>query len=261
MAKEVIRYNRSQRHLNTSWLLWIIFMLFIVLPPLVLISLYHTELSLFVSNTVADWIRPILGENAVAVVSTEFLGDLTGVYAVRIANNLPNVKFAFYNLVGTLIAMAILVQFIKRNSVMSFFFMMMAVVHFVSSMYFWLATEFFPYTIFTFSDLYIKQQVSIWITLIAFGGFIYTFTGSTKFFDKLMFFVITLVYSFIFGIVRYFVFLILLSKLSVIYMGVMFFTLGPLFDFLYLVGIYVLYIYLSMRHLSNVKELDKWKWL
>jgi hypothetical protein len=57
------------------------------------------------------------------------------------------------------------------------------------------------------------------------------------------------------------VFLVILTKASVIYMGVMFFILGPLFDFLYLVGIYVLYIYVSMRKLSNVKELDKWTWL
>jgi len=259
--KEVIRYNRSQRHLNASWLLWAIFLLLIVQPVLLLIIFYHTELSQFVAELVASWIRPILGQESVTVLQSEFLGDFAGVHVVHLSNNLPTVGFSFANLIVTLILMVIVVRAIRKNSVMAFYFMMMAVVHFVSSMYFWLASEFFPYTIFTFSDLYMKQQISIWITIVAFGGFIYTFTGSTRFIDKLVFFLITIVYSLIFGIIRYFVFLVLLSKLSVIYMAVMFFTLGPLFDFLYLVGIYVLYIYVSMRKLSNVKELDKWAWL
>jgi hypothetical protein len=67
-------------------------------------------------------------------------------------------------------------------------------------------------------------------------------------------------YSFIFGFVRYAVYLVLLVKASTLYMAVLFFTFGPFFDFLYLVCIYSMYMNALTKRFDNRKRGAEWQW-
>jgi hypothetical protein len=80
----------------------------------------------------------------------------------------------------------------------------------------------------------------------------------TRIFPKLALILVTLVYSIIFGTLRYIIFLFILSKFSIIYMALLFFCFGPLIDFVYIVGIYSYY---GSRHAINLrKNRTVWKW-
>ncbi len=77
-------------------------------------------------------------------------------------------------------------------------------------------------------------------------------------FSKLVVNISVLFYSLVFGIVRYAVFLNILSKISFLFMAVLFFAFGPLLDFFYMVGIYSFYLCRISKKAGN--NLEIWKW-
>jgi len=58
--------------------------------------------------------------------------------------------------------------------------------------------------------------------------------------------------------VRYAAFLYLLDAITVLHMAAMFFALGPLIDFVYLVAIYAIYVNIVALRLGNKPEI--WRW-
>lgn len=59
---------------------------------------------------------------------------------------------------------------------------------------------------------------------------------------KLLTLLAVMLYSIVFGTVRYVIFIWLLYRFSVIYMAFFYFIIGPMFDFLYLVMIYAVFV-------------------
>ena len=59
---------------------------------------------------------------------------------------------------------------------------------------------------------------------------------------------------------RYTLFLYLLSRYSMLYMTVMYFTFGPMFDFLYLVMLYGLFINRMVNLYDSAKGKEEWEW-
>jgi hypothetical protein len=78
-------------------------------------------------------------------------------------------------------------------------------------------------------------------------------------FPKLLLIAFALIYSVIFGTLRYIIFLFIISKFSVIYMALLFFAFGPLIDFVYIVGIYCFYTSKLAKNLKGSETV--WKWL
>ena len=73
-------------------------------------------------------------------------------------------------------------------------------------------------------------------------------------------FIGTILYSLVFGIIRYILFLYVLQRFSVLYMALMFFVFGPFFDFLYLVGIYSIFINKMIELYESQAGKDEWLW-
>jgi len=133
-----------------------------------------------------------------------------------------------------------------------------SIVNAVSAAFFVLVPMDFPYDIGTFCMLYIGTEVGLWM-LIPVILAIALYSTPTSLYSKVLFIVFNVAYSIIFGTVRYLVFLSALQDYSVLYMALFYFLIGPLFDFVYLVGFYTLYV-------SNLSELiqhsfRRWKWL
>ena len=76
--------------------------------------------------------------------------------------------------------------------------------------------------------------------------------------------VITLIavmtYSIVFGAVRYVVFIYLLYRYSVIYMTLFYFMIGPMFDFLYLVMIYAIFVNRMIKIYDSRDGKEEWAW-
>lgn len=105
-----------------------------------------------------------------------------------------------------------------------------------------------------------KQQVGIWLTFMVLVGLIVGFMGNKGFLFKLLTFVSIMAYSFLFGFVRYILFLYMIQQYSILYMALMFFVFGPFFDFLYLVAIYGFFINKMVKLYDSDKGREEWQW-
>ena len=138
--------------------------------------------------------------------------------------------------------------------------MLSLLVHIISCVFFIFATNHFPYTVKDYSNLYMQQQIGIWITFVILIGVVTGFEGNRGYFYKIITVVVSMLYSFIFGSVRYIVFLFALHQLSVLYMPMMFFVLGPMFDFVYLVFIYSFFINKMVDFYESGEGQEDWLW-
>ncbi len=130
-------------------------------------------------------------------------------------------------------------------------------INIVSSIFFILCPSKFPYDSRQFSELYVLTEINIWFLAPVITGMAITPLPSTLF-SKLVVNISVLFYSLVFGIVRYAVFLNILSKISFLFMAVLFFAFGPLLDFFYMVGIYSFYLCRISKKAGN--NLEIWKW-
>ena len=69
-----------------------------------------------------------------------------------------------------------------------------------------------------------------------------------------------MVLSFVYGIVRYILYMIIISQFSYLFMASLYFAFGVLFDFLIMVGIFSLFIYMSGKKFQGKKRGRVWKW-
>ena len=77
---------------------------------------------------------------------------------------------------------------------------------------------------------------------------------------KLLTLLAIMLYSIVFGTVRYVIFIWLLYRFSVIYMAFFYFMIGPMFDFLYLVMIYAVFVNRMIGVYDSRKGEEVWKW-
>lgn len=147
----------------------------------------------------------------------------------------------------------------RKERPITIYILINAAIHFITCAYFFFAKYSFPYTIAQYSNLYMKQQIGIWLSFIVIAGVSIGIMGSRAIITKILTFFGIMLYSFVFGIVRYILFLFVLEQYSVLYMAMMFFTFGPLFDFVYLVGIYMININRLVKKYEGKNKGD-WKW-
>ncbi len=131
-------------------------------------------------------------------------------------------------------------------------------INILSSVLFILLPSEFPYTMVKFSELYITTEVGMWFFVPVIMELAILPIPSSIFSKGIIIF-LTVLYSILFGIVRYIVFLFVIAKFSYIFMPVLYFSFGPLVDFVYIVGIYSLYVSKVAERIT--KDFRIWKWV
>ena len=91
-------------------------------------------------------------------------------------------------------------------------------------------------------------------------GLVTVLLGSGYFFNNILFVFKIIVYSFAYGVLRYVTYLFIVSQISTIYMATLFFTLGPLFDFLYITYFYGRYVSRIIEVNESKESGDIWRW-
>jgi hypothetical protein len=183
------------------------------------------------------------------------MGD---VYLLDITGKYPGFNFSVITAIISLIVIIIMAfQKIIIKSV-SIWIIFISIITLISALYFVFFARYFPYSMRIFLDLYVKTVVSIWLTIpiimtLAFAPF------PLNFFTKLFSILFVLLWSMIFGILRYVVFIFVLRKLSYIFMADLYFVFGPFLDFIYIVGIFAFIISKLADKLHGDEE--KWLWL
>ena len=255
MAKEIIYYHRAYRKITGSGRRFLIELFCLGAILLLLFLFVYPEItkvmSLFAHYILSSYFIP----DTVQVFDQSFL--LAKIYFVSIPGKYPSTTVSIVNLLLSL-SLIILLPQAKRNKNIAIFFTFMAIINLASAIFFTISPSEFPYTVTQFSELYVKTQISMWFFLLFILGMAILLLPSSVF-PKLVLILLTLLYSIIFGSLRYILFLFVVTKFSIIYMPLLFFSFGPLIDFVYIVGIYSYYNSRLARNLQGNRMV--WKWL
>ena len=120
--------------------------------------------------------------------------------------------------------------------------------------------KYFPYTLTVYSKLYMLQEIGIWVMFFVMTVMVTGIIGDRGVIYKLLTLLAIMLYSIVFGTVRYVIFIWLLYRFSVIYMAFFYFMIGPMFDFLYLVMIYAVFVNRMIGVYDSRKGKEVWKW-
>jgi hypothetical protein len=190
------------------------------------------------------------------IISEPFI--LNDVYLLDITGKYPSFNFSVITaVVSSVVILIVAVQkFIIRS--VSIWLIFISVITLISALYFVFFAKYFPYSMRVFLDLYVKTIVCIWLTIPVIMIFALA-PFPMNLFKKLLSILFVLLWSMLFGILRYVVFIFILRKLSYIFMADLYFVLGPFLDFIYIVGIFSFIISKLADKLHGNEE--KWHWL
>lgn len=259
--KKQIFFARTYRRLRSERKSQTIYILLLLVPCILAMLFFYSEISRFISEITAGLLQSSLGLKTMPLIAqSEFLPFFGPVFFVKVATPVPSTLFILLNLLFVLVALLFFTTGNNRGMPLSIFIVMSLIIQFFSCIFFLFASSYFPYSNSIYSELYMEQQVGIWLCFIIIAGAITGLISNGRFYKKILTFVTILLYSFVFGSLRYLVFLFVVSRFSALYMGAMFFVLGPFFDFLYLVFIYSVFVDKMITSFENRNKGDIWLW-
>ena len=256
--KKQIFYARTYRHLQFNLRDCLVFTFLFVIPLTVLFLLYYDELAGAMCYGAAWFLYKVSGV-VPGFNTAEFIPQLGPVYYLGFNTMAPG-----YGTILTNIAVVLLLNWLLclkplRGKPLSVYVQITLFIHMVSCVFFLLGRDIFPYDIEDYSKLYVQQQVGIWVTFLVLIGLVEGILGRGAVIYRVLIMFVVLIYSFVFGTVRYGLFLWVLQQYSVLYMPIMFFVLGPFFDFLYFVMIYTISANFMIKRNDN-KFRNDWAW-
>ena len=258
-VKKNIYLARTYRYLNTNVKKNTLYVLLMVIPSLILLIANIENLTDLIARMGSSVLSAIGLINVFEIKQSDF-SILGRMEYLEIPTVYPDIPFSFWNIVVIFIGLLFLGMGRRKGKPIAIYLMMDMIVHLVNCVYFVFAEEYFPFSAADFSEMYMKQQIAIWIAFIVLTALVTSFVGNKGYIYRIMTFVGTMTYSLIYGIVRYIVFLYVLMRFSILYMALMFFVLGPLFDFLYLVAFYSIFVNRMVKVYDSIEGRGEWKW-
>jgi hypothetical protein len=255
--KDTAYYHRAYKTLARPGRGATLALVLLVLALDALVLLGHAELLGAVVGWARDALRPC--GLAAEVRAWAFLPPLLPELPVLdTACVFPTARAALLNFAGALLAVLLLPHLRPVPKVIRVYLFFLGLLNAVAATFFILSPHRFPYDIAEFSLLYLGIELGIWLLLPPLLAVVLApLPGGLT--SKALVVVFTLAYSIGFGAVRYAAFLYLLHELSVLHMAAVFFALGPLLDFVYVVAIYSIYLNVLALHLRRRPE--TWRWL
>jgi hypothetical protein len=254
-VKSVILYHRSYRKLSGSLRISLLEFLLIALPLSLSIVFFYPDITRFVCGITQAVLAPFFPRDVLKIVQLPYIIGTASI--IDLPSTYPSFFFSLANAFVYLVLL-VLIPAIKKAKHIFIFVIVVSFINFVSSLYFLFSPYRFPYEAVDYSELYIKQQVSIWFFVPIIMGLAILPLPSTLI-SKGVTMLTTFFYSLIFGTLRYMVFLFVLTKASLLYMAMLFFVLGPLVDFIYIVGIYSVHVARLAKKMKG--DFASWKWL
>lgn len=255
-SKSVIMFHRSYRKLPGSVKKFLVQYLFLAIPFSVIAALFYPEITHAICNITKSVLDPYYYSGSVNLFSKEYIEQIGPIYYLDIPERFPSFWFS---LVNGLVAITLLIVLpnLQKFKPLLIFLTLLSIVHLISSAYFLLFPAYFPYTAGDYSQLYMIQEISIWFFLPLIMG-LAVLPLPANILWKVLTMLSIFCYSIVFGTVRYIIFLFIISKISMIYMAVLFFALGPLVDFIYSVGLYTLF--LNRLAVRLAEDFSIWRW-
>jgi hypothetical protein len=254
-AKSIILYHRSYRKVSGSPGIFALEFLLFALPLSILVVYHFPELTRAMSHIAQTVLVPYFPRDVLTIVQVPYIN--MQVFFVDLPSVHPSRVFSSVNAAVSL-ALLVLLPRIKHAKHVFIFLVAIAFIHTVSSLFFTFFPYRFPYQAVDYSELYVKQQIGIWFFVPIIMGLAILPLPSTVS-SKIVTLGAACCYSVIFGTVRYVVFLYILTKTTILSMAILFFVLGPLVDFVYIVGIYSVHVARLAKKMKG--DFASWKWL
>lgn len=256
--KNRIYFARTYRHLKVNRSECLIFLLLFILPSLLLLLFFYDELTWLMAMGAARILQAAEGLQA-ELNAGIFLPLLGPTYYLVLPTRQPDYPLILGNLAVSLGLVWLLSTGPRKGRPVAIYLSIILLIHTMACIFFLLGKDRLPYTMEDFSDLYVKQQIGIWITFLVLIGLVMGLLGRGGLLRRAFTVVFIMLYSFLFGFIRYVLFLWVLYRFSVLYMPLMFFALGPFFDFLYFVSIYSISTN-GMIRIYESKMKGEWLW-
>ena len=259
--KDVIFYARTYRRLERDLKRQLLFMLLLVLPVIILYLVFYPSITRAVSFWASGVLADALGAPQDYLIGAhEYIPFFGPVSYVSLSSSYPSMPLVVGTALVCLAVCAVLSTGSRRGLPLSIFLLFGVGVQLVSCLFFFIDGSVFPYAETDYSVLYMIQQVGIWLFFIIIAGFVVGLISYGGLALKLVTFAGILLYSFVFGVVRYTVYLYIVAKFSSLFMATLFFSLGPFFDFLYLVFFYSLFVDRLNAKLNRRDRTEVWRW-
>ncbi len=135
---------------------------------------------------------------------------------------------------------------------------LVAALNLFGCLFFWLWGSHFPYHLNDFSVLYVSSEVGMWIAIPVLLIFA-LMPVPISLFAKTLLVVFTNVFIYILGILRYALFLYILTRFSYLWMALLYFGFGVLLDFAYVITFYSYFVSVAAPSITNKRKI--WRWL
>jgi len=257
-SDNLISYSRDYRRLRRPGLSALGFLLFPVLPVTLGFVLLHQPITLLLSRWAAAVLSPVLGAPA-EVVESPWLPWFGGLNHLALPGAEPTLPFALANALASVAVAALVGLWPDAWRPLAIYVRMCSAIHLASSGFFILAPGAFPYTLTGFSELLMRLTVSAWAMVALLSGVALGMLADGGL-ARHVAFLATVAASLLLGCLRYVVFLLVLEAGSSIYMAVLFFGFGALFDLLQMVGVYSLFVAHVSRRLARPEWRGRWQW-
>lgn len=124
--------------------------------------------------------------------------------------------------------------------------------------YFWIWGKHFPYVVRDFSILYLGAEIGMWIAIPLMLMFA-LLPIPVPVWKKTLLVIFTLLYTYVFGFIRYALFIYILAKFSYLWMAFLYFILGVFFDFAFMIAFYSYFISIVSDSIFQKQRI--WRWL
>lgn len=259
IEKKKIFYTREYRHMKPTPLITIFELLFTIVPFLIILRMFYSRFSLWLSEVAKEILNNIFHVNA-EIAQNDSLAVFDPIFYVDLSGRKPSFTMKLILLVVILLLITLILQILdKYKSFMIFMGIFMGIL-LVSDIYFIFWGDKFPYTLGTYASMYMLQQIIMWFSIALVSvvalSILPEIHGSV-----LIAFWSIMIYSIIYGSVRYIVFIVFLYWATNVFMAPLFLMCGVFLDFMYVVAIYAIYAKRISKKFNKREEMSVWEWL
>ncbi len=181
--KKTIYYSRTYRRIHTNFAYALLYIFILVLPTLIIFILILKPITLFLSNLTIKVLQGALPGREFLLAEGVFF-PFGPTYYVDLQSKLPSSNEVLINLLVITVVVAFLVMSSFRGRPLAVYLLFSSMIHIISCVYFIFSQDYFVYTATIFSDIFMKQQISIWILFIVMMGIITAFVGGRDFISR-----------------------------------------------------------------------------
>lgn len=257
--KKIIDYSRTYRKISADKKKCAVYIVLLIIFVFLLFWFHVGDLTRIICKFCAAELRKYEPGMYIGIRSETY--PLFGKISYLSANTVyPGIGTSLIN-AGCSLFIVLLFAFLPcKGRPFAIYMILNGTIHLINSLWFIFGGSNFPYTLTVYSQLYILQEIGIWVVFFVLTVCVTGIMGNKGMGYKLATLFFVMLYSIVFGTVRYMVFIYLLYKYSVLYMALFYFMIGPLFDFLYLVMIYGMFVNRMIKIYDSRKGKEVWKW-